>query len=183
MPQVDMILQGKGGVGKSFIASLIAQHCKGLGVETVCIDTDPVNATFSGYKAYGVSRIELFDGDDIDPLRFDELVDAMMQAPEGSVVTVDNGAATFVPLCAYLLESGAVGVLREAGRGVRFHTVVTGGQAEQDTLKGFDALCGNCPDVPTVVWGNEYFGRIARGTKGGCRDCRSTGSTRAACAV
>ena len=104
MAMVNMILQGKGGVGKSFIATLLAEHYKAHNIETVCVDTDPVNATFAGYAAYGVRRLKIVDGDDIDPEKFDELVEIVAAAPEGSAVIVDNGAATFVSLCASLME-------------------------------------------------------------------------------
>ena len=55
MANVHMILQGKGGVGKSFIASLLAQHKIADHKSILCIDTDPVNATFAGQAvgAYG----------------------------------------------------------------------------------------------------------------------------------
>ena len=80
MSQVEMILQGKGGVGKSLIATLLAQHCKSTGVKTLCIDTDPVSPTFSGFKAYGVKHLDLMNGDDVDPERFDELMAMLMEA-------------------------------------------------------------------------------------------------------
>ena len=53
--KVHFILQGKGGVGKSFVAALLAQHYQANGRgAVVCVDTDPVNATFSGYGAFGL---------------------------------------------------------------------------------------------------------------------------------
>ena len=50
MAKIHMILQGKGGVGKSFISSTLAQHRIAKGKNPLCIDTDPVNATFFGFK-------------------------------------------------------------------------------------------------------------------------------------
>ena len=111
MAQVDLILQGKGGVGKSFAASLLTQHYRAWGVETVCVDTDPVNGTFLGYEAYGVVPVEILDGDDINPGRFDKLIEIVMKAPGQAAVVVDNGAATFVPLCSYLLEAEVLPLL------------------------------------------------------------------------
>ena len=165
MALVNLILQGKGGVGKSFVASLLAQHYKTLGVETVCVDTDPINGTFLGYEAYGVRGIEILDGDDINPRAFDEMIQIVMEAPEGSAVIVDNGAETFVPLCSYLLEAEVLPLLKREGHDVMFHAVLTGGQGMHDTLNGFDALCGQFPEVDVVVWRNEYFGAL-RGENG-----------------
>ena len=112
MAQVEMILQGKGGGGKTFVASLLTQHYKDLGVETVCIDADPVNPTFSGYKALGVERVQLMSGKKINAKRFDELAGKIIAAPENSAVIVDNGASSFVDLCSYLLEHDAIPVLK-----------------------------------------------------------------------
>jgi hypothetical protein len=165
--QVEFILQGKGGVGKSLIASLLAQHYTARGLAPVCVDTDPVNATFAGYKAFGADTLAILDGDDINPRAFDQLVERIMAAgAEGRAVMVaDNGASTFVPLCSYLLQNEVVSLLAEAGHAVRFHTVITGGQALPDTTEGFVSLCRNIPDVPVVVWLNEYFGRPVRNGK------------------
>ena len=165
MALVNLILQGKGGVGKSFIATLLAEHYKAHNIETVCVDTDPVNATFTGYAAYGVRRLKIVDGDNIDPEKFDELVEIVAVAPEGSAVIVDNGAATFVPLCASLMEDGIVPFLKEKGHEVKLHTVVAGGAMMKDTLKGLNNLCKNFPDVDVVVWCNEHFGPV-KGTNG-----------------
>ena len=45
MGTVHLILQGKGGVGKSFIAALLAQYLQEKGVAVRCFDADPVNST------------------------------------------------------------------------------------------------------------------------------------------
>ena len=50
MAKIHMILQGKGGVGKSFISSILAQHRIAKGKNPLCIDTDPVNATFLRFQ-------------------------------------------------------------------------------------------------------------------------------------
>ena len=52
--KVNIVLQGKGGVGKSFIASVMAQYYYSKNKTPLCIDTDPVNATFHGFKALNV---------------------------------------------------------------------------------------------------------------------------------
>lgn len=158
--QVEFVLQGKGGVGKSLIASLLAQHYKARGLTPLAIDTDPVNQTFTGYKAFGVQTIDIMDGDDINPRAFDQLMESLLAAGENDVqaAVVDNGASTFVPLCSYMLQNGVIALLTEAKHPIRIHTVITGGQALQDTTQGFLSLAKNIPDVPLVVWLNEYFG-------------------------
>jgi CO dehydrogenase nickel-insertion accessory protein CooC1 len=103
MAKIHMILQGKGGVGKSFIAALLAQYKASKGQPSLCIDTDPVNATFHGYQALGVRQIQLMEGNEIKPRRFDALVE--MIAPAEQDVIIDNGASAFLPLTHYLVSN------------------------------------------------------------------------------
>jgi len=64
MAKIHMILQGKGGVGKSFISSTLAQHKVAKGGNPLCIDTDPVNATFYGFKKLNVKQINVMNNDE-----------------------------------------------------------------------------------------------------------------------
>jgi hypothetical protein len=73
---------------------------------------------------------------------------------------VDNGASTFIPLWNYIIENNVPSLLRQCNKRLCVHTVITGGQALEDTLKGFAELAGTTDDHSIVVWLNEYFGRI-----------------------
>lgn len=155
---IHFSLQGKGGVGKSLIASILAQYFNAKGKPIRCIDTDPVNRTFYQYKSLNVTRLELLHEGTIDARGFDALMETLLT--EDSTFIVDNGASTFIPLWNYILENRALGVLAEAGKMLYVHTVVTGGQALLDTLFGFKSLAESTSDQNIVVWLNEYFGRI-----------------------
>ena len=155
---IHLSLQGKGGVGKSFIASILAQYFGQRGDKVHCIDTDPVNNTFSQYKALHVQSLPLLQDGGVDPRGFDALMDRLLNE-EGTFV-VDNGASTFVPLRNYMLENDVVRVLKQAGRQLYVHTVLTGGQAMLDTLHGFKTVADATPERNVIVWLNEYFGRI-----------------------
>ena len=102
MATTHFILQGKGGVGKSMIAGLLYQALLKAGKDVCAFDTDPVNATLSGYAEFNVARIEIMRNGDIDPRQFDQLFEGLMSAPASSHVLVDNGASSFVALGAYL---------------------------------------------------------------------------------
>jgi MinD superfamily P-loop ATPase len=65
-PVVHLLLQGKGGVGKSLIASLLAQFYKDRSVHAICVDTDPVCPTFSQYNALGTRYFKVNDRYQID---------------------------------------------------------------------------------------------------------------------
>ena len=138
MAKIHMILQGKGGVGKSVIAALLAQYKASKGHPSLCIDTDPVNATFHGYQAPDVRQIRLMEGNEINPRRFDALLE--MIAPSKQDVIIDNGASAFVPLTHYFISNQVPALLTGMGHELVLHTVVTGGQALLDTINGFRQL-------------------------------------------
>jgi hypothetical protein len=163
IPTIHLSLQGKGGVGKSLVASILAQYFLHHGVEVHCLDTDPVNQTFSQYSALGAEHLELIRDGKIDSRGFDALMERLLT--EDGIFIVDNGASTFIPLWSYIVENNVLELLRVAGRKLCVHTVVTGGQALGDTLKGFKSLADSSGERNILVWLNEYFGLIERDGK------------------
>ena len=154
-----MVLQGKGGVGKSLIAAILAQYNVSKGKQPLCIDTDPVNATFHGFKALKVKRLQIMDGDEINPRHFDSLVELI--APSTVDVIIDNGASSFVPLSHYLISNQVPALLQEMGHELVVHTVITGSQALTDTVNGFAQLATQFPaESSFIVWLNPYWGAI-----------------------
>ena len=162
---IHLTLQGKGGVGKSLVAALLAQYFREDGRDVRCIDTDPVNRTFAQYAALRADRLNLRDEHNrIDQRVFDTLMERFLS--EDAIFVVDNGASTFLPLWHYLLENNALDYLRDNGQRVYVHTVITGGQALLDTLNGFNELAQTTSERNIVIWVNEYFGRVeAEGKK------------------
>lgn len=160
---IHMSLQGKGGVGKSLVASILAQYFIARGSKLQCFDTDPVNRTLSQYKSLNVIPLELLDNGSIDHKVWDSLFNRLINE-EGTFI-IDNGASTFIQLWRYLLEFGATEYLAEQGKTLYIHTVVTGGQALVDTLHGFHSLAASGSGRNIIVWLNEYFGRIERDGK------------------
>ena len=86
MAKIHFVLQGKGGVGKSMSAAILAQYIGERGGEpSTNIDTDPVNATFQGYKALNVKRLQIMEADEINPRRFDTLIEMIAAAKENHI--------------------------------------------------------------------------------------------------
>jgi CobQ/CobB/MinD/ParA nucleotide binding domain len=159
MAKIHMILQGKGGVGKSFIATMLAQHKLAKGQNPLCVDTDPVNATFSGFNKLNVKQLKLMEGDEINPRKFDDLIELI--ATSESDVIIDNGASTFVPLSHYLISNNVPALLLGMGHELVVHTVITGSQALLDTLNGFAQLVSQFPsEALFTVWLNPFWGPI-----------------------
>ena len=159
MTKIHMVLQGKGGVGKSMIAATLAQYKASKGTKPLCIDTDPVNSTFKGYKALSVHRLDIMQSDEINTRTFDALVE-MIASADGDVI-IDSGASSFVPLSSYLIGNQVPALLRDMGHELVVHTVVTGGQAFKDTLMGLTQIAAQFPaECAFVVWLNPYWGPI-----------------------
>ena len=165
--KVHAVMQGKGGVGKTYIASLIAQYLMEQGEPVVCLDTDMVNATFRDLKALKVEPVDLFkpNSDEIDVNAMDGMVERFVI--EDANFVVDNGATSFVPLSRYLVQDGIADTLEAAGRKLVIHAVIAGGQELLQTGKGFDSIAKQFPaSVDIVLWLNEHHGAIGTAEAG-----------------
>ncbi len=158
---VHLSLQGKGGVGKSLVASILVQYFLRKGKRVQAVDTDPVNHTLAQYKELGVQSLELLRDGGVDQRKFDVLLERLLT--ESGIFVVDSGAATFIPLWFYMLENHVSDCLEKAGRRLVVHSLITGGQALADTLSGFDQVAETTRDRSVVVWLNEYFGYVRQG--------------------
>lgn len=160
MNKVHMILQGKGGVGKSLVASMLAQYYIENDRQSINIDTDPVNSTFKNYKSLNVIHIKLIDENQkLDARNFDDLVETILA--ENADFIIDNGASTFLPLANYMLDNKVPELITGSGKELIVHCIISGGQALLDTLSGLSSLLQQMPqDAKIVVWKNEFFGEI-----------------------
>ncbi len=159
-----LVLQGKGGIGKSVVASWLGEYLMKRGKAVHCIDGDPVNRSLAQYKALNAEKLDLVNEEGlIVRTRYDALLERF--ASEDAVFLVDSGSTAFLPLWSYIVEAEVIRVLREAGRKLYVHCVVSGGEMLSDSLLGFDTLARSTPDRNLVIWVNEYFGPVARDGK------------------
>ena len=166
--QVHFVLQAKGGAGKSFVSWVTMQYLQ-LNDAKVCgIDTDASNQTFKQFKSLNVEALQLSDDNlSIEPIRFDGMMERLLSEPTNFVV--DTGSNTFLPFWKYMVENEALSMLKEAGKRVYLHVVVTGGQALTDTMNGLDHVARYAEDQHVVVWLNEYFGKVESKTEEGTK--------------
>ena len=153
------VLQGKGGVGKSLVATLLAEFLRERIADLRCFDTDPVNPTFTSYAEFKVTRVELFDGTAINARAFDGMMLAMLE--DGASAVIDNGATTFIPLMNYITQSGVFEVLRGGAKTVFVHIIVAGGDAFGETMDGFAQIMAALPaSARAIVWLNALHGQV-----------------------
>jgi hypothetical protein len=163
-PTIHLVLQGKGGIGKSVIASWLAEFLVSRGQPVRCIDGDPVNRSLSQYKALPVEKLDLLSQEGlVMRARYDGLIGRFLT--DGAVFVVDSGATAFLPFWTNIVESDVISILRGAGRRVYVHIPISGGEMLNDTLLGFKTLAETAAEKSLAVWINEYFGPVARDGK------------------
>jgi len=157
------IMQSKGGSGKTYIATQLAQYLKYKGRTPTIVDTDPVNRHLKGFKALNVEELETVET--VDGVKrvvegcFDTLIERI--CAEERDFLIDSGASNFMPLSAYLLENRGFDTLKSAGRRVVVHTPVGGGDVFEDAMLGFNMVGDNLPEgVNWFVWVNRHFGAV-----------------------
>ena len=156
---VHFILQAKGGIGKSFVSTLLAQHIINETGAVRCFDTDQENTTFEHYAALAVRHIVVTGQSRlIDPKKFDSLMETLLT--EAGNFVIDTGANTFSNLLAYMVENEIFSLLRQAGKTTYVHTIVGGGDTLADTANGFYAIAQKVGGTRVVLWFNEHFGEI-----------------------
>jgi hypothetical protein len=158
--EVHLSLQGKGGVGKTLVASILAQYFREKGMTVMAVDTDPVNHSLAQYRELSVESVAILSDGRVDQRKFDGLIERLLTEP--GLYVIDSGASTFIPLWYYMLENRVLEHLRNAGCRLVIHSVITGGQALADTLSGFGQVAQTANERNIVVWLNEYFGYIEK---------------------
>lgn len=159
---IHLILQSKGGVGKSFLSSVFAQYLISKGRHVYNIDIDPRNASFTAVKALNVQFYNIVGkNNEVDPSKFDTLIESIINAnPETTDVIIDSGASCFINFTNYLIRNEIVSILQEMGHQVFFHTIIVGGEALNDTLMSFSDLINNFNNVMFYVWLNHFQGEV-----------------------
>lgn len=162
MNQLHMVMNGKGGIGKSIVAFHIAQFLKSLDPGSICIDTDPLTPTLANYKALSPIHIQIASETDVILTRFDEMIELIISSDNN--VVIDTGASTFLPIAKYLVKNSIFDVLRdEYGKEVFLH-VVLNAQTQNDylaTTASLELISDNfAGDCKIVVWLNEFGGDL-----------------------
>ena len=156
---IHIVLQGKGGVGKSFVAAQLAQYFADRGLPTAVFDSDPTTPTLANYQALRVRYVNLMADDDLDMTQFDVLANEIVDASK-RVVVLDTGSSNFLPIVSYLKSNNVLEVFSEMGRHVVIHSVLVGGGSARETLAGLVSTAEGLAADGYVAWLNTYFGPV-----------------------
>lgn len=160
MAKIHLLLQNAKGIGKSFIASIIAQYKLHRGKSLLCIDTDSSTYGFARYKALDVKKFSIKDGKNLED-HFNELFDSITLTKAYEDIIVDSPFSSFIPLSSHIISQKIASKLQDSGHELILHIVIVGGENFIDTLHGFSQLITQIPDGATfILWLNSYFGPI-----------------------
>lgn len=166
-PRIHLVAQGKGGAGKTFVASLLCQNFIRSNTAYKAFDLDPVNRSLTAISGLNVESWKVLQTNaDIDPVKFDELVEVIYQTDKD--IILDLGATSFLPFNSYLVQNRIFELLRTSGNiKVIIHCVIRGGSSLIECLNGLKKLCTyySADDTHIVVWLNEVEGEISRDGK------------------
>lgn len=169
MAKILSFMQGKGGCGKSLSCILTAQYLIDTGRKApICIDVDPVNATFAAYSAFNAHRINILDKNKrINQREFDKILDIIIKTQEDDVVIIDNGASSFIGFSDFMLSNKIPSLLKSMGHELYINTLITGGNSQADTISGFVSLVAHFGEESKIVaWLNPYYGSVEHEGKG-----------------
>ena len=126
MNEVHAVLQGKGGVGKSWVAYIMAQYLRSSDPETVCLDTDPLTPTLVRYKALEPKHLQIADELTVRLDKFDEMMEII--ANTQSDVLIDTGSSTFIPISKYMVDYDIIDMIKDSfSKQVVIHVVLFAG--------------------------------------------------------
>jgi hypothetical protein len=130
MAQIHFIGGEKGGVGKSLVARLVAQHLIDRQLPFLGFDTDRSHgALLRFYGGYAspvlIDRYEALDA----------IVEAAIDQPERRLL-VDLAAQTHEPLARWMDDSGVLDLAAEAGFSIHHWHVMDNGRDSVDLLRG-----------------------------------------------
>ncbi len=168
MANIHLVMQGKGGVGKSLLAFYIAQYVREKNGKCLVFDTDPLNQTLARTVALEAKVVRILADDHITIMKnaFDLMIEEC-EAEDADVV-IDVGASSFVPMLEYCAKNGVYDFWHEMGHACILHSIITG-KDFLDTCRMFAVVMektGRLPSVSSVVWLNPFAGPVEKDGKG-----------------
>ena len=148
---------GKGGAGKSTVASILAQILWHItGQRPLVLDLDVSNPTICGVKALEALFFDVTGNDlSIIPAKFDQVIETILDS-ETQHIVLDIGAPTYLSFMNYMVKQDGLAVLKAEGVRVLMHMPLLGGPALDFTSNAIEATLAAGERV--IVWENPRDG-------------------------
>jgi len=153
----------KGGIGKSQSCVFLSQGLTRAGRKNALIDLDPATSTLTKYKGLEVITLPNMispDSGEIDPARFDELIEIANERTDLDDLIIDTGASNCITFFNYLARNDTFDLFKAEGHRVIAHTVIKGGDDQAETLSTLGEIQELFPEAEKILWLNEYLHRL-----------------------
>ncbi|WP_166426110.1 AAA family ATPase [Paraglaciecola sp. 20A4] len=169
MTTTHFSLGKKGGIGKSQSCVFLAQGLVKADRKVALIDLDPATSTIKKYA--GLEVIELVDmidrdSGEIDPARFDELIEIANERNDLDDLIIDTGASNCITFFNYLARNDSFELFEAEGHRAIIHTVIKGGDDQTETLNTLSEINDLFPEIEKILWLNEYQHKLRFSEKG-----------------
>lgn len=164
MSIIHLVMQGKGGVGKSLLAFYIAQYVKDFKTKCLVFDTDPLNPTLSRTVSLNAKVVKLLADDRTTIVKsaFDEMIEACENLESDAVI--DVGSSSFVPMLEYCGKNDVFDLWQAMGHDCIVHSIITG-KDFTDTCDWFGEIMRRTRHIASVssfVWLNPFTGPVEK---------------------
>jgi len=160
---LHIVFTAKGGVGKSYVSSLLAQYADSSGEPMRVLDLDQSNAMLARLPDLKAETVDLLTDSKFDDAKLDKIVRRMMTEPD--TYLIDIGASTFQDVWRYFFENQVLELLRDEGVRVVVHCVLVGGVELPDTLSSFSQVAKKVSGRDVIVWLNPLRGPVTANGK------------------
>ncbi len=161
-PTVHLLLGHKGGIGKTYIGSLLAQEAIRKGEPWKVFDLDQSNQMLADLPSLHAEGVVLRDEEDNFSVRlFDALLEKIMDKPD--TYLLDLGASTYPDAWARLVGKKYFELLRSVGVRIVLHVILNGGGEMKHVLTGFEQTANVAKDGELIVWMNNAKGKFEMG--------------------
>ena len=166
---LNIVMQAKGGVGKSVTSFILAQYLRDCLTSDNCvfIDTDPKNSSFAQYKSLDVTyfNASVTNPDTgetrVDALAINAIFEEIIELPQ--IIVMDTGSSNYIDLKSYLEVNETFEIFNEEEeikRDVIIHVPITGGADFASCCEELGLLFDTFKTVKFVVWLNHYGGKL-----------------------
>ena len=154
MKNFHIVLQSKGGVGKSFTAFLLAQYIREK-KPLALIDIDPSNQSLQQFFS-DATFVDVKKDGNISLVNFDQLFNML-----GAVETDElmySGSSNYIQLVDYIFKSNMLSVLADLDYQQLLHMPIAGGRALDDCLRCIEEISARLTEPKLILYINNRYG-------------------------
>ncbi|KLN60996.1 hypothetical protein WH96_11265 [Kiloniella spongiae] len=140
MGTTHFFLNGKGGVGTSYAASILAQHYIARNKRVLCVSTEPCGGNLRRYEAFNTKWFDIYCEDSSNPKSIDNLFKQILQMDDDAEVIVDCGSTSYLSICQALKAKGFLDEAQSFGKRILLHSIIIGGPSCVETLNSYKSL-------------------------------------------